>query len=304
MHKTSKEHGVGSRHQNRVEAGLLTCLPLRVRRPEATTLICCLFTACCLMVSLEAYASNLFTGLIVSQGDQGVKVVEIYPRCPSERAGMMVGDLILEIDGQKIKTLEEFAKMSKAMGDKQTEASLLFIRKGKLHNIQVVTYSSPVFKEWQEKVLPPPEGSVGGVSLFQYYVEKGKAKLEENKQGGSPETQLTRSRDAIRYLFYALHYAPTEVGVVLLTADTHMNMARLYLKNGQTALAVENYGRAAGLYEKCSKRHVAEEELERILSHLQEVEKELLSLLPPEEQGPVSAEKTTAESLPIKGSPQ
>ncbi|MFN3466903.1 MAG: PDZ domain-containing protein [Candidatus Brocadiales bacterium] len=292
MHNTSKECGVSSRHED------------TVRSRHLLTAYCLLLTAHCFMASPDVYASNLFTGLIVSQGDQGVKVVEIYPRCPSERAGIMVGDLILEIDGQKIKTLDEFARMSKAMGDRQTEASLLLIRKGKLHNLQVVIYSTPVFKEWQEKVLPPPEGSVGGVSLFQYYVEKGKAKLEENKQGGSLEAQLTRNQEAIRYLFYALHYAPTEVGVVLLAADTHMNMAGLYLKSGQTALAVENYARAAGLYEKCSKRHVAEEELERILSHLQEVEKELLSLLPPEEQGPVSAEKATAESLPIKGSPR
>jgi len=180
---------------------------------------------------------------------------------------------------------------------------LVLIRKGKLQNLRVITYSEIIFKEWKEKVPPPPQSSIGGLSLFQYYMEKGKAKLGENKVGGAFETKLARDEEAARYLFYALHYNPTEVGVVLLIADTYMDMARLYLKNGQTPPAVENYGKAANLYEKCSRKHVAEKELELILTHLQEVEKELLSLLPPEEQGPVSAEKTTTGSLPVKASP-
>ena|GEM_PF-941022 len=294
MHKTSKEYGVGSRHQDTVRSRHLLAA-------------CCLLIATyCFMISSDVYASGLFSGLVVSQGDSvsgGVKVVEIYPGCPAERAGVAAGDLIIEIDGQKIKTLDEFVKTSKARGKKDMEAGLVLIRKGKLQNLRVVTYSEIIFKEWREKVPPPPQSSIGGLSLFQYYMEKGKAKLGENNVGGAFEVKLARDEEAARYLFYALHYNPTEVGVVLLIADTYMDLARLYLKNGQTPPAVENYGKAANLYEKCSRKHVAEKELELILTHLQEVEKELISLLPPEEQGPVSAEKTTAGSLPVKASP-
>ncbi|OHB88975.1 MAG: hypothetical protein A3E19_02110 [Planctomycetes bacterium RIFCSPHIGHO2_12_FULL_52_36] len=278
----------------------------KTRRGGVTPSLLLLLTAYCLIVSSDVYASGLFSGLVVSQGDSasgGVKVVEIYPGCPAERAGVAAGDLIIEIDGRKIKTLDEFVKTSKARRDKDTEVGLVLIRKGKLQNLRVITYSEIIFKEWKEKVPPPPQSSIGGLSLFQYYMEKGKAKLGENKVGGAFETKLARDEEAARYLFYALHYNPTEVGVVLLIADTYMDMARLYLKNGQTPPAVENYGKAANLYEKCSRKHVAEKELELILTHLQEVEKELLSLLPPEEQGPVSAEKTTTGSLPVKASP-
>ena len=278
----------------------------KTRRGGVTPSLLLLLTAYCLIVSSDVYASGLFSGLVVSQGDSasgGVKVVEIYPGCPAERAGVAAGDLIIEIDGRKIKTLDEFVKTSKARRDKDTEVGLVLIRKGKLQNLRVITYSEIIFKEWKEKVPPPPQSSIGGLSLFQYYMEKGKAKLGENKVGGAFETKLARDEEAARYLFYALHYNPTEVGVVLLIADTYMDMARLYLKNGQTPPAVENYGKAANLYEKCSRKHVAEKELELILTHLQEVEKELISLLPPEEQGPVSAEKTTTGSLPVKASP-
>ncbi|HLA37038.1 MAG TPA: PDZ domain-containing protein [Candidatus Brocadiales bacterium] len=278
----------------------------KTRRGGVTPPLLLLLTAYCLIVSSDIYASGLFSGLVVSQGDSasgGVKVVEIYPGCPAERAGIIAGDLIIEIDGQKIKTLDEFVKTSKARGAKDMEAGLVLIRRGKLQNLRVVTYSEIIFKEWKEKVPPPPQSSIGGLSLFQYYMEKGKAKLGENKAGGTFETKLARDEEAIRYLFYALHYNPTEVGVAILIADTHMDMARLYLKNARTPLAVENYGKAANLYEKCSRKHVAEKELELILAHLQEVAKELISLLPPEEQVPVSAEKTTTGSLPVKASP-
>lgn len=257
-------------------------------------------------MSLNVYASNLFSGLVVAQGESasgGVRVVEIHPGCPAERAGLKTGDIIIEIDGQKVKTLEAFANMSKAMKDTSAEANLLLIRKGKLQNIFLNTYSAIVFEEWKEKVPRPPESSLGGLSLFQYYVEKGKTRLEENKLGGSLETQLTKGEEAVRYFFYALHYNPTAVDVALLIADIYMDMARLCLENGRPPLAMENYSKAATMYEKCSKKHVAEKDLELILAHLQEVEKELVSLLPPEEQGMASAEKATTGPFPGKASP-
>lgn len=240
------------------------------------------------MVSLDVHASNLFSGLVVSQSEQGVKIVDIYPGYPAERAGLRVGDIILEIDGQKLKSLEEFANISKTKGATNIEAGLLLIRKGALQNISLVNYSDAVFKEWKEKVPPPPESSIVGVSLFQYYLEKGKSKLKENQSEAPFEAHLANGQEAIKYFFYALHYNPTVVEVALLIADTYMNQAKLYLKNAQVPGAVENYSKAASLYERCSKRHLTEKELELILARLQEVEKELLRLLPSEEQGTVS----------------
>ncbi|HHT9152883.1 MAG TPA: PDZ domain-containing protein [Candidatus Hypogeohydataceae bacterium YC40] len=257
--------------------------------------------------STNVFAFSIFSGLIVAQGEQGVKVVEVHPGCPGERAGLRVGDLIMEVDGQKVKTLEEFANMSKAMKDKNIESNLLVIRKSKLENVLLTNYSDNVFKEWKEKVpLPPERGEIiGGVSLFQYYVEKGKTKLEENKQGGPLEAKIARYDEAVRYLFYALHYNPISVEVALLIADTYMNTAKLCLENGRTPLAVENYGKAANLYEKCSKKRVSDKELEQILARLQNVEKELASLLPPEKQeaSAGSAEKISTQLPPSKSSP-
>ncbi len=133
------------------------------------------------------YATSPFSGLVVSQGEStsgGAKVVEIYPGSPAEKAGLSVGDIILEIDGQKVKTLEEFVNISKAMKEKSTEAKLLLIRKGRLQNALLFTYSENVFKEWKEKVAPPPESDIGGLSLFQYYLEKGRQDPVRRKQAG------------------------------------------------------------------------------------------------------------------------
>ncbi len=74
---------------------------------------------------------SLFTGLVVSQGEQWVRVIEIKPGCPSARAGLQVEDLILVINGQKVKTLEEFVKVSEENG-RTTEVNLLILRKGTL----------------------------------------------------------------------------------------------------------------------------------------------------------------------------
>ncbi len=71
---------------------------------------------------------SLFTGLVVSQGEQGARVIQIYPGCPSERAGLLVGDLILAINGQKVNTLDEFVKVSEARG-RTTEITLFIQRK-------------------------------------------------------------------------------------------------------------------------------------------------------------------------------
>ncbi len=250
------------------------------------------------------WALGLFSGTELAQADQGVKLLNVYPGYPAERAGLQVGDIILEINGQKIKTVEEFISISKSMGNKLAEANLLVMRRGRLENRLIFNYSEVVYKEWGEKVQPPPEGNVRMFSLFQYYKEKGRVKLEENKKAGGPfETQLARSEEAIKYFFYSLHYAPTDVGVALLIADTYKDTAKLCLDNDKRLQAVENYSKAATLYERCSKRHITEKELEFIFARLQEVEKALMGLLPSEERGTISLERTSAETLPDKASP-
>lgn len=234
----------------------------------------------------NAWGVSLFSGLVLSQGDHGVKVVEIFPGSPGETSGIKVGDLIVEVDGEEVRTLEAFVAKSKALQDKKPEATLLVLRGGKLENMVISAYSVSVYQAWKEKVLPPQDTILGGVSLFQYWTEKGKKKLDENQRDIPRDIKLSNYEEAIKSFFYALHYAPTSVEVGLLVADTYGNMAKFYQDGGALPEAAEYYRKAADFYEKCSKKTTKEEDLRKILSSLKEVESRLVALLPPEKDLP------------------
>lgn len=236
-------------------------------------------------MSLPAGGASLFSGLVLSQGEQGVKVVEVYPGSSANSSGIKVGDLLVEIEGVQIKTLEDFVARSKALEGKKPELALLILRAGKLQNATLSGYSVPVFKTWQEKVLPPPHSTLGGVSLFQYWTEKGRKKRDENKGDSPLDVQLVNCEEARDFFFYALHYSPTSLEVALLIADTYGTTARIYQDKGSLPQAVEYYKKSADLYAKCSKKTTAEATLKKILGSLQEVEAKLAALLPPEEVG-------------------
>lgn len=233
--------------------------------------------------AVPALGASLFSGLVLSQGEQaGAKVVEVYPNSPSAKAGIKVADLIVELNGEKIAKLDDFVTGSREVDKKLPEVTVKVLRNGKLLDLVIASYSIPVYQLWKVKVVEPPYSSVGGVSLFQYWIEKGDRELMEN-QGNIPAARkLANCREAAKDYFFALHYSPSSVDVGLRVADTYKTMGDLYQSEGSLPEAVRSYAMAAEFYNKSSAIASKEQDLQRILDGLQHVEERLFMLLPEE----------------------
>ncbi len=255
----------------------MTCLT----RMAATVFILCPLT---LGLLADARAASLFSGLIIAQSQQrGVKVVEVRPDSPSGKAGIKVADVIIEIGGEKVLSLDDFVAKSRGRGKKIPEIRVKVLRKGKLLDFVIASYSVPIYQAWKIKAVEPPYTSLGGVSLFQYWVGKGDRELAENKQEIPVNAKILNYREAIGFYYFALHYSPTSVTVGLKLGDAYKDMAELYQSGGSLPEAVRSYGMAAEIYDKSSRIATKQAELEKILAGLQNVEERLFMLLPQEE---------------------
>ena len=77
--------------------------------------------------------------------EEGLYIVEVNEFSPAEKAGLKGGDLIVKVDGTRIKTFEELQeiKNSKEEGD---TINIEFIRDGKTQNTTITLTSSSTTK--------------------------------------------------------------------------------------------------------------------------------------------------------------
>ncbi len=94
-----------------------------------------LLFACICLYALPAYALTPFSGLEVANSEKtpGARVFGVNPESPASRAGVQPGDVIVSIDGQDVKSLEDFVGISKAAKGKE-KATVSLDRQGKLYN--------------------------------------------------------------------------------------------------------------------------------------------------------------------------
>ena len=74
-------------------------------------------------------AQSIFSGMIFSEKKEGLKIVEVQSGSPGFDAGLIKGDIVLEIEGKKIRSLPDYVKISRKIKNKKVEVSLVILRK-------------------------------------------------------------------------------------------------------------------------------------------------------------------------------
>jgi membrane-associated protease RseP (regulator of RpoE activity) len=223
-----------------------------------------------------AFAQSIFSGLILSEKKDGLKVVDAQKGSPGFDAGLKVGDIILEIDGKKIESLDDYIKISKKVKGKRVETTLTVLRKGVLYEAVIRIYSIPVYQHWNQKITKPKELPRGLTnSPYEYWIGKGNRTLKISKITASFESKVKTYNEAINYLYYGLHYQPESIDTALQIAKAHHELGSLYLNNGNIKDGTKNYKNSIKLYVNCLKKTQKEDYLKPILNNLQEIEKGL-----------------------------
>ncbi len=222
------------------------------------------------------YAQSIFSGMIFSEKKEGLKIVEVQSGSPGSDAGLKNGDIVLEIEGKKIKSLPDYVKISREIKNKKVEVSLVILRKDVEYDVAIMIYSIPIYQNWKEKVAKPiklPRGLTK--TPYIYWVGKGYRALKKHMKDKPIDVKIANYNKALGYLLNALHYRPESLDTALQIANAYRKLGSLYVENGKVKEGVINYRKSIKYYDGCYKKTDKEGYLNKMLTSLQEIEEEL-----------------------------
>jgi len=224
-------------------------------------------------------AQGIFSGLIISEKEDGIKIVEVQSGSPGFDAGLRTGDIVLEIEGKKTRKLGDYVKISREVKGKNVEVSLIILREGVSYDVTIKIYSVPIYQHWKEKVTKPIELPQGLTNTpYVYWVGKGFRTLQEPKDKLSFEAKVANYNLALKFLLNALHYRPESIDTALKIASSYNELGKLYVMNGDIKEGIINYRKSIKFYAGCHGKTEKEEYLSVVLTNLQEIEKSLSNI--------------------------
>jgi len=245
----------------------------------------------------SVHAQTIFSGMIFSEKKEGLKIVEVQSGSPGFDAGLIKGDIVLEIEGRKIKSLPDYVKISKKIKNKKVEASLVILRKDVEYDVTIMVYSIPIYKNWNEKVVKPiklPRGLTK--TPYIYWVGKGYRALKKRMNNKTVDAKIENYNKALGYLLNALHYRPESIDTALQIASAYHMLANLYTEKKTAKESVINYRKSIKFFDGCYKKSDKEDYLNKILTNLQEIDEELKNIKSDKTEPAI---KTSRKSLHI-----
>ncbi len=231
--------------------------------------ILCTFTA-------PAFAQSLFSGLILSERKGGLMVIEAQEGSPAYNAGLKTGDVVVEVDGKKVKSIEEYVNISRELKNKKVETTLTIRREGVLYDAVIRIYSIPIHEQWDQKVTKPIElPKEVTQSPYEYWSSKGRMTLKKFGKTAPFEENVEICNEAIKYFFNSLHYQTDSINTALLIAKLYHELGKLYQINGDSKESIKYYKDSIKLNTSCLKRTKKKDYLKLILVNLQEIEEGL-----------------------------
>ncbi len=222
------------------------------------------------------HAQTVFSGMVFSENKEGLKIVEVQSGSPGFDAGLIKGDIVLEIEGKKIKSLPDYVKISREIKNKKVEASLVILRTDVEYDVTIMVYSIPIYKNWQEKVAKPMKLPRGLTKTpYIYWVGKGYRALKKRMDNNPVDVKIANYNKALEYLLNALHYRPESIDTALQIASAYHLLGNLYTEQKTVKESVIYYRKSIKYFNGCYKRTDEKDYLSKILTNLQEMDVEL-----------------------------
>jgi membrane-associated protease RseP (regulator of RpoE activity) len=236
--------------------------------------------------------------MIFSEKKEGLKIVDVQTGSPGFDAGLIKGDIVLEIEGKKIKSLPDYVKISREMKNKKVEASLVILRKDVEYDVTLMVYSVPIYQNWKEKVAKPVKLPRGLTKTpYIYWVGKGYRALKKRMVNNSVDVKIANYNKALEYLLSALHYRPDSIDTALQVASAYHKLGSLYAEKKTTKESVIYYRKSIKFFDGCYKKSDDKDSLNKILTNLQEIETEL-SMIKPDKVKPALVDHRKNLSIP------
>ena len=221
-----------------------------------------LLLALCAWAAPAAAATrpSLFRGVVVADSELGVRVVSVEEASQAALADLRPEDIIMQVEGREVRSIDEFARLSQAMKGRAVEASVLVFRDGVPRQLRLHLYSYPVLNAWGISFVPEHDVRFAQPQIgLDYWTRLGRGFESADKPS-----------EALNAYLNALHNVPTDVPAALKASGLFSQVSRRQLANGKMAEGIAQLGHALAILEKLFNYPLTDEQLEAVRAQLQD----------------------------------
>ena len=141
-------------------------------------------------VQLEKGMSGI--GVVLHEGIEGIEISEVVKGGPAEKAGLLNGDTIVEVDGKEVRDFSFHKVLEILRGKEGTQANIGVLKKDNQEFVRVsVTREKIIIDDKRVSVSKEPfgDGFIGKITLYSFY---------EGDDGISSEKDLRKAIEALK----------------------------------------------------------------------------------------------------------
>lgn len=210
-------------------------------------------------IATAAQWPSLFRGVVVADGQVGVRVVSVEATSQAFQADLRPEDIIVGVDGQEVHSIDEFATISTALKGRTVQATVLVFRRGTPREIRVHLYSYPVLRTWNLEFIPEHDVRFAEPrNGLDYWTRLGRGFEEAGKPA-----------DALNAYLNGLHNVPDDSATALRVAELFAEQGQEHLRARRLAEGLASLRQAVLVFEKLFDFPLTDDELQRIKRQLE-----------------------------------
>ena len=210
--------------------------------------------------AFAAQLPSLFRGVVVVDHPPGVRVVSVEERSQAFLLDLRPEDVVVQINGEAVKTIDDFAVLSQHLKGRSTKAAVLILRNGEPQELLVHLYSVPVLRQWGLSFVPEHDlRFVDPTAAVKYWTRLARG-LRDAKD-------LERALNAV---LNALHHDPDNLELAIQASDLLWAIARQRLAAQRFPQAFTSIQHATTLLQDLFHHPLTEAQLEQVRAQLQE----------------------------------
>jgi hypothetical protein len=211
---------------------------------------------------------SLFRGVVVADSPVGVRVVSVEESSQAYLADLRPDDVIVQVQGRELRSIDEFATLSQAFKGRATVATVLVFRNGFPRELTLHLYSFPVLRAWGIQFVPDHDVRFADARIgLDYWRRLGRG-FEE---AGKPQ-------EALDAYLNGLHNVPTDVATALKVTELFSRESHAHLSGGRLAEGIASLQRALTMMEQLFDEPLTEEQLRTIKRQLDDTLRSLRQL--------------------------
>jgi hypothetical protein len=203
---------------------------------------------------------SLFRGVVVANSHVGVRVVSVEETSQAFQADLRPEDVIVSVDGQEVRSIDEFAALSTSLKGRAVLTTLLIFRRGTPREIRVHLYSYPVLRTWGLEFIPEHDVRFAEPHIgLEYWTRLGRGFEEARKPSDSLNAYLN-----------GLHNVADDAATALRVAELFASQGQEHLRARRLAEGLASLRQAVLVFERLFDYPMTDEELQRIKHQLED----------------------------------